>query len=91
MEVRKGSGNNYFVYAICNDKCTEHFWFCNAKFTLYGKEEDEADQRKLCSTEAAYVFYGANSMLIGSTILSRNKAISFSLEVDILRAQPKYV
>jgi hypothetical protein len=95
LELRKGSGanaNNYKLYANCNEECTEHFWFCNAKFTVFS-EEGEEKKKEIVSTKPIYAFYGNNQLVIADAISLPTEKCPTSLivEVDILRVLPKYV
>jgi hypothetical protein len=93
LELRKGNGDDKFeLYAKCNEKCTEHFWFCHAKFTIYMKE-GEGEQKKINSTEPIYAFHGNNTLLLDESIhlSAESYPISLIVEVKILRVEPKYV
>jgi hypothetical protein len=92
LELRNANGNDKFeLYAKCNEKCTEYFWFCHAKYTIYLTEGGE--QRKIiCTDEPIYAFHGNNTLLLDECIhLSKSYPISLIVEVKILRVEPKYV
>jgi hypothetical protein len=84
--------NNYALYANCNEECREHFWFCNAKFTVYSKEGEE-EKKEIVATKPIYAFYGNNKLVIADAINlpTEIRQSSLIVEVDILRVQPKYV
>jgi hypothetical protein len=97
LELRKGENGKNALYANCNEKCTENFWFCNAKFTIYSSEgpEDGGKKLKIKATEPMYALYGNNSLLIADAIdlhlFHHNKKCQnwLIVEVNLLRLLPK--
>jgi hypothetical protein len=88
LKLRKGDGDNYVLYANCNEKCTGHFWFCNAKITLYSMEEGE-EMMKIKTIGPIYAFYGNYSMLIGQIDLPKTCSIFLAVEIQLSGAQSK--
>jgi hypothetical protein len=87
---KEGNGAaNYSLYIKCNKNCTEHFWFCTAKFAIYSTVEEDGVETEIVATDPMHAFYGNSALLIADAIDLKNTKWII-VDVDLLRVQDKY-